>query len=84
LKDRRIYVGNLDYSVTPDELKEQFSYFGRVKYVKLFTGFGFVEMYRTSDAEYSIVGLNQVELKGRKIRVEKARPPVKNGVQHAE
>jgi RNA recognition motif-containing protein len=84
LKDKKILVGNLEYSVTPDELKEQFSYFGRVKYVKRLTGFGFVEMCRTRDAEYSIVGLNKVELKGRKIRVEKAHPTVKSGVQHAE
>ena len=84
--DRRvnmnIYVGNLAYSVTEDELKDAFSSFGDVTSVKLITdkfsgqskGFGFVEMTNNSEADTAIKKLNGTALKDRNITVNQAKP----------
>ena len=77
-----IYVGNLSYDVTEEDLKQVFEAFGEVESVKLIKdyysgkskGFGFVEMSGTSGAESAIDGLNGKELKGRTLKVNKARP----------
>ena len=76
MQDRKLFVGNIDESVGTDELTEQFSYFGKVRYVNIINGkgFAFVKMLSPADAENAILGLNGIELKGRIIRVEKARP----------
>lgn len=83
MKGCKLYVGNLDHSVTPEILQEQFSYFGRVRFVKLFSksGFGFVKMVKEIDAENAVMGLNGVEIAGKAIKVEKARPRT-NGEAH--
>jgi RNA recognition motif-containing protein len=75
VKGCKLYVGNLDHSVTPNLLEEQFSYFGKVRFVRLFegAGFGFVKMVKEADAENAVMGLNGVELAGKRIKVEKAR-----------
>lgn len=77
-----IYVGNLSYAVTEDELKGVFSEFGEVSNVNIITdkysgqskGFGFVEMPNDSEADEAIKALNESELKGRTIKVNQAKP----------
>lgn len=77
-----IYVGNLPYSVTEDDLKQVFTEFGEVseaviimdKYSGRSKGFGFVEMVNDTEAEEAIKSLNDTDLKGRNIKVNKARP----------
>jgi RNA recognition motif-containing protein len=77
-----IYVGNLPYSVTEEELREAFSEFGEVSSVNVITdkysgqskGFGFVEMENNSEADEAIKALNESSLKGRNIKVNQAKP----------
>ena len=77
-----IYVGNLPYSVTDDDLKEAFGEFGEVSSVTLISdkfsgqskGFGFVEMPNNSEADAAIKGLNETPFKGRNIKVNQAKP----------
>ena len=77
-----IYVGNLAYGVTDDELREAFSAFGEVSRASVIMdrdtgrskGFGFVEMPDNSQAEAAINGLNEKDLSGRAIRVNEAKP----------
>lgn len=77
-----IYIGNLSYSVTEDELRDAFAEFGDVSRVNIITdkftgqskGFGFVEMPMQSEAEEAIKTLNESSLKGRNIKVNQARP----------
>lgn len=77
-----IFVGNLAFKVTDEELKALFAQFGEVKSAKVikdkFTGdsrgFGFVEMATASEAESAISNLNGMDLEGRKIRVNEANP----------
>ena len=77
-----IYVGNLPYSRTEDELKAAFSQFGEVSSVNIIMdrmsgqskGFGFVEMPDNSEADEAIKALNESALNGRNIRVNQARP----------
>ncbi|CBL45837.1 RNA-binding region RNP-1 (RNA recognition motif) [gamma proteobacterium HdN1] len=77
-----IYVGNLAYGVSEEELKEAFGAFGEVASVSLikdkFTGqskgFGFVEMPNNSEADAAIKGMNDKPLKGRPIKVNQAKP----------
>ncbi len=77
-----IYVGNLAYSVTDDELREAFAAFGDVSRASVIMdrdtgrskGFGFVEMPDDSQAEAAIKELKEKTLGGRPIRVNEARP----------
>lgn len=77
-----IYVGNLAYSVTEEDLKKAFEAFGKVDRVSIITdkfsgqskGFGFVEMSGDKDAEQAIKALNGTDLKGRNIKVNEAKP----------
>lgn len=77
-----IYVGNLAYQTTEDDLRNAFSPFGDVSSVSLITdrfsgqskGFGFVEMPSNSEADTAIKGLNQQPLDGRMITVNQAKP----------
>ncbi len=77
-----IYVGNLPYSVTEDELRELFGGFGDVssanvimdKFSGRSKGFGFVEMPSQADAEAAIKALNESDMGGRNIKVNEARP----------
>lgn len=77
-----IYVGNLAYSVTEDELRNAFAEFGDVSSVNLIIdrgtgqskGFGFVEMPDNSEADEAIKSLNGVALNGRNIKVNQAKP----------
>ena len=77
-----IYVGNLAYSVTEDDLKEAFAAYGEISSVSLITdkfsgqskGFGFVEMPNNSEADAAIKALNETALKGRNMKVNQAKP----------
>ncbi|MDF1593806.1 MAG: RNA-binding protein [Desulfobacterales bacterium] len=77
-----IYVGNLSYEVTEEDLKNAFESFGKVDTIKVIKdnetgrakGFGFVEMPDKSEAQAAIEGLNGKDLKGRSLNVNEARP----------
>ena len=77
-----IYVGNLAYSITDDDLREAFAAFGEVSRASVIMdrdtgrskGFGFVEMPDNSQAEAALNGLNEKDLSGRPIRVNEAKP----------
>ena len=77
-----IYVGNLAYEVTESDIRNAFEEFGTVTSVKIITdnysgkskGFGFVEMEEADQAEQAIAALNGLEMKGRAITVNPARP----------
>ena len=78
---KRIYVGNLPFSASEDEVRELFSQYGSVTSVSLITyrdtgrprGFGFVEM--EVGADEAISALDNHELGGRNRRVNAAKPP---------
>ena len=78
----KIYVGNLSYEVTEEELKQEFMSFGEVTSANIITdkisgrpkGFGFVEMTTKSEAEAAITGLNGKIIKERTVVVNEARP----------
>lgn len=77
----KLYVGNLAFSITEDQLREAFSKFGNVESVKIVTdetgrskGFGFVEMSTDEEADKAVKGLNGTELFGRAVKVDLARP----------
>jgi RNA recognition motif-containing protein len=75
-----IYVGNLPFSATEDEVRELFSAYGTVEKVSLITdretgqlrGFGFVEM--ASGGREAIAALDQRDLDGRQLKVSLVRP----------
>jgi RNA recognition motif-containing protein len=77
-----IYVGNLSYEATEEDLQQAFEAFGQVESVRIIKdkysgqskGFGFVEMPAKAEAESAIEGLNGKELKGRTLNVNEARP----------
>ncbi len=77
-----IFVGNLSYSTTQDELHAAFAQYGNVERVSIVTdretgqprGFGFVEMSDRNEAENAINALNGAQLNGRALNVNEARP----------
>jgi RNA recognition motif-containing protein len=79
----KIYVGNLPYEVTEEELRQEFGTFGEVtsvniikdKYTGRPRGFGFVEMTKVSEGQAAIAGLNGKALKDQALNVNAARPP---------
>ena len=81
-----IYVGNLSFDTTEEELKAAFEVFGKVeaarilkdKYTGRPKGFGFVEMSNDAEAQAAITELNEKELKGRRLKVNEARPRTEN------
>jgi RNA recognition motif-containing protein len=79
MQGSKLYVGNLDYSVSKRDLEELFLTYGEVRDVKVFDGkgFGFVEMSNTSDAISAKEGLNGTNFKGRNLKVDEARPQQK-------
>lgn len=82
-----IYVGNLSFEVTDEDLQQAFSAFGQIATVSVvkdkFTGqsrgFGFVEMPNSAEAQAAIAGLNGKEIKGRALNVNEARPRTEGG-----
>ena len=82
-----IFVGNLSYQTTQEELHAAFSAYGNVERVSVVTdrdsgqprGFAFVEMTEARDAENAIAQLNGAELNGRALNVNEARPKTSGG-----
>ncbi len=84
---KNIYVGNLDFNVTEDELRQAFATYGQVDNVTILKdrdtgqprGFGFVEMANDEEAEKAINGVNGTQLGSRALNVNEARPKVSKG-----
>ncbi len=82
----KIYVGNLSYEVTEEDLRQEFGAFGEVTSTNIITdkysgrpkGFGFVEMATKSEGEAAIAGLNGKTLKERTVVVNEAHPRTDN------
>ncbi len=79
---KNIFVGNLSFNTSEDELRQMFEPFGQVDRVSIMTdrdtgrsrGFGFVEMASNEDGEKAIAGLNGSQVGGRTLNVNEARP----------
>jgi cold-inducible RNA-binding protein len=82
----KIYVGNMSYDITEEDLRLACEAFGKVesatiikdKYSGRTKGFGFVEMSSKAEGQAAIDGLNGKELKGRSLSVNEARPRTEN------
>lgn len=83
----KIFVGNLSYQTTQDDLSAAFAAFGAVERVDIVTdrdtgqprGFAFIEMTDGKEAQAAITGLNGTDLNGRAINVSEARPKPAGG-----
>lgn len=77
MQGSKLYVGNLTYSVTNEQLQELFSQYGTVSSVNIIQGkgFGFVEMSSQAEAEKAKEALNGTNHEGRVLKVDEARPP---------
>ena len=79
---KKLYVGNLSYSVTSATLEQMFSEFGTVRSAEVIQdresgrskGFGFVEMPNDAEGQAAIKALNEMETGGRKMMVNVAKP----------
>ena len=77
-----IYIGNLPYSISEDELRDLFAAHGEVSSANIIMdrdsgrskGFGFVEMPDKAQGEAAINAINQTDVQGRSVRVNEARP----------
>ncbi|MBU1318323.1 MAG: RNA-binding protein [candidate division Zixibacteria bacterium] len=82
-----IYIGNMSYDTTEDQLRQAFEGYGEVTSVKVITdrdsgqpkGFAFVEMSGQTEASAAISGLNGQDMNGRALNVNEAKPRVQNG-----
>jgi RNA recognition motif-containing protein len=82
----KLYVGNLNFETTEEQLKEAFETIGKVQSVSIIRdrytnrskGFGFLEMPNDEEARIAIEKMNGQELFGRRINVAEARPPREN------
>lgn len=82
-----IYIGNLSFNTTEDQLRQAFAAFGEVSTVNIISdkysgesrGFAFVEMSAKSEAIAAISGLNGQELNGRALNVNEAKPRTEGG-----
>ena len=80
--EKRIYVGNLPFSITQDGLRDLFSQYGEIEEATLVInkfsgrskGFGFIEFKEESSAEKAVSEMNKKEVKGREIIVKEAVP----------
>ncbi len=81
MQGSKLYVGNLSYSVTEEQLNKLFSDYGQVVQVNVIEGkgFGFVEMSEQSEAEKAREALNGSDFLGRSLKVDEARPPRSRG-----
>ena len=83
----KLYVGNLSYRASEDELRELFSQYVTVESVAVITdrdtgrskGFGFVEFNNDQEGQAAISGLNGKEMSGRSLTVSQARPKSEGG-----
>ena len=82
MANKKIYVGNLNYQTTDEQLSELFAQYGTVesaniiydRYTNQSKGFGFVEMADEDTATAAISALNGTEYNSRELRVSEARP----------
>jgi RNA recognition motif-containing protein len=82
-----IFVGNLSYNVSPEDLRQAFEAYGEVssvniikdKYTAQSRGFGFVEMPNRAEAQTAIEKLNGKDLSGQQMKVSEARPRADRG-----
>ncbi|MBA7696774.1 hypothetical protein ES703_105425 [subsurface metagenome] len=76
MQGSKLYVGNLDYSATNEQLEELFSKYGKVSQIDIIPGkgFGFVEMAEQSEAEKAKEELDGSDFMGRSLKVDEARP----------
>ena len=82
-----IYVGNLSFDTTEDQLREAFEGFGEVSTINIIKdkysgeprGFGFIEMPTKDEGMAAITGLNEQELNGRALNVNEAKPRAQSG-----
>ena len=77
MQGSKLYVGNLSFSVSNEQLQQLFSEYGEIKNVNIIEGkgFGFVEMVNIEDVEKAKEALDGIEFDGRMMRVDEARPP---------
>ena len=81
---KNIFVGNLDFNTSEDELRQLFQTYGQVDRVSIMTdrdtgrsrGFGFVEMANAEEGEKAIAAINGTQVGGRTLNVNEARPKV--------
>jgi RNA recognition motif-containing protein len=84
---KKLYVGNLSYSVSSSDLEQLFAQFGTVQSAQVIQdretgrskGFGFVEMGSDAEAQAAIQGLNEQDNQGRPLAVNEARPREERG-----
>ena len=87
-----IYVGNLNYDMTEDQLNAEFSAFGKVNSARIITnrhnnkskGFAFVAMPDLAEAERAVAALHDKEILGRRLRVNIARHPAETAPEAGE
>src|SRR6202167_3055793 len=85
---KNIFVGNLSFNTSEDELRQMFEPFGQVDRVSIMTdrdtgrsrGFGFVEMASNEDGEKAITALNGSQVGGRTLNVNEARPKTEHDI----
>jgi len=88
----KIYVGNLSFDATEDELRTEFAAFGKVESVSIIKdkysgrakGFAFVEMPSVSEGQAAITGLNGKTIKERTLTVNAARPREDRGGSYGD
>lgn len=84
---KNIFVGNLSFNTSEDEIRQLFETYGQVDRVSIMTdrdtgrsrGFGFVEMTSNEDGDKAITALNGSQVGGRTINVNEARPKTERG-----
>ena len=82
-----IYIGNLPYSISEDELRDLFASHGEVSSANIIIdrdsgrskGFGFIEMPNKDQGESAIKAINETDVQGRNVRVNEARPRTERG-----
>jgi len=76
MQGSKLYVGNLSYSVTDEQLEGLFSTHGKVKSANVIgnKGFGFVELSDNAEAEKAKDALDGTDFEGRNLKVDEARP----------
>jgi cold-inducible RNA-binding protein len=81
---KNIFVGNLDFNTSEDDLRQLFAAYGQVDRVSIMTdrdtgrsrGFGFVEMTNAEEGDKAIAAVNGTQVGGRALNVNEARPKV--------
>ena len=76
MQGSKLYVGNLSYSVTDDQLEQLFSEYGKVQSANVIgnKGFGFVELSSSTEADSAKEALNGSEFEGRTLKIDEAKP----------